>query len=86
MIKAKHYHSKPHRSEWKLILTAKVISYHATQAKAYMAALRAGRAAARDGGIASAVLHDADGSVRRKRTFGGFMAPGKPSGAGNFER
>lgn len=85
MIKAKNYHSKPHRSEWKLTLTAKVISYHATQAKAYMAALRAGRAAARDGGVASAILHDADGSVTRKRTFGGFVAYGRPPGRGNLK-
>ena len=69
-MKAKVYHSKPYRSEWRLTVAAKVISYHATQAKAYMAALRAGRAVEQNGGVASAVLHDQDGSVQRKRTFG----------------
>ncbi|MCZ7497283.1 DUF2188 domain-containing protein [Agrobacterium tumefaciens] len=70
MMKAKVYHSKPYRAEWRLTVAAKVISYHPTQAKAYLAALRAGRATEQDGGVASAVLHDRDGSVQRKRAFG----------------
>ncbi len=69
-MKSKNYHSKPFGSEWRLTLSAKVISYHTTQAQAYMAALRAGRATEKNGGVAFAILHGPDGSIQRKRAFG----------------
>ena len=64
------FHSSLTKLGWVVREGGETISQHRNQKEAETAARIAGRKAHLNGGIAQAVFHKVDGSVREKRTYG----------------
>lgn len=66
------YHSVPNPDGkgWVVEHSGKVVSRHRKQETAERAAVRAGHAAEKAGGLGQAVLHKMDGTIREERTYG----------------
>ena len=68
--KCEVFHSSLTKIGWVVREGGETISQHRNQKEAEMAARVAGRKAFLNGGIAQAVFHKVDGSVRERRTYG----------------
>ena len=64
------FHSSLTKIGWVVREGGETISQHRNQKEAEMAARIAGRKAFLNGGIAQAVFHKVDGSIRERRTYG----------------
>jgi len=68
--KCEVFHSSLTRTGWVVREGGETISLHRNQKEAEMAARLASRKVYLSGGIAQAVFHKVDGSVREKRSYG----------------
>jgi hypothetical protein len=66
----KQFHSIQDKTGWKVTLSGKTVSRHATQKESEGAAIELGRAHYASGGLGQAVLHKSDGVIREERTYG----------------
>jgi hypothetical protein len=68
--KRRVFHSIRTKVGWQVKEGGKTLSRHATQAESHAAAVAAGKRAYESGGLAQAILHKADGSIKEERTYG----------------
>ena len=64
------FNSSPTKKGWVVTRTGRTVSNHATQKDAETAAVAAARKIYSEGGLAQAVLHKSDGTIREERTYG----------------
>lgn len=66
------FHSTPNPNGpgWVVQQSGEVVSKHRRQETSERAAVKAGNAAEKDGGLGQAVLHRRDGTIREERTYG----------------
>ena len=65
------FHSTLTRSGWEVREGGETVSRHPNQQECEAAAVASARQFNDEGGLAQAVLHESDGTIRQQRTYGG---------------
>jgi len=66
----KVYHSVATKDGWAIKDGGKVVATHPTQKRNEAAAIKLGRKFEKTGGLAQAILHKQNGTIREERTYG----------------